>query len=99
EPKYLNSPETSLFSKGQELYGLWESRQGIRQEGFVLVVEGYMDVVALAQSGLANAVATLGTATTVDHLKKLMRASERIVFCFDADRAGRQAAWRALETC
>lgn len=99
EPKYLNSPETPLFSKGQELYGLWESRQGIRQEGFVLVVEGYMDVVALAQSGLTNAVATLGTATTADHLKKLMRASERIVFCFDADRAGRQAAWRALETC
>src|SRR5699024_9175236 len=98
EPKYLNSPETPLFSKGDELYGLWQARDGIRQEGCVLVVEGYMDVVALAQHGMNNAVATLGTATTAEHLRKLMRASERIVFCFDADKAGQQAAWRALTT-
>jgi len=99
EPKYLNSPETTLFSKGHELYGLWESRTGIRQQGFVLVVEGYMDVVALAQHGLDNAVATLGTATTEFHIQQLMRSSSRIVFSFDGDRAGRQAAWRALNTC
>lgn len=99
EPKYLNSPETPLFSKGQELYGLWEGRQGIRSEGCVLVVEGYMDVVGLAQHGLSNAVATLGTSTTPDHVKKLMRASDRIVFSFDGDRAGRSAAWRALNAC
>lgn len=99
EPKYLNSPETTLFSKGHELYGLWEARTGIRHEGFVLVVEGYMDVVGLAQHGLNNAVATLGTATTEFHIQKLMRNSSRIVFSFDGDRAGRQAAWRALNTC
>lgn len=99
EPKYLNSPETSLFSKGRELYGLWEGRAGIRQEGSVLVVEGYMDVVALAQHGLGNAVATLGTATTETHIEKLMRNSDRIVFSFDGDKAGRSAAWRALNTC
>lgn len=99
EPKYLNSPETTLFSKGNELYGLWEGRVGIRQEGFVLVVEGYMDVVGLAQHGLNNAVATLGTATTEVHVQKLMRSSNRIVFSFDGDRAGRKAAWRALSTC
>lgn len=99
EPKYLNSPETPLFSKGHELYGLWEGRLGIRQEGFVVVVEGYMDVVALAQAGLQNAVATLGTATSEHHIKKLIRASDRIVFSFDGDRAGKQAAWRALESC
>jgi len=99
EPKYLNSPETSLFSKGHELYGLWEGRKGIRDEGFVVVVEGYMDVVALAQHGLANAVATLGTATSEHHIKKLIRSSDRIVFCFDGDQAGRKAAWRALVTC
>ncbi|MFC3338669.1 DNA primase [Paracandidimonas soli] len=99
EPKYLNSPETPLFSKGQELYGLWEGRAAIRKEGFVLVVEGYMDVVSLAQHGLANAVATLGTATTPDHVRKLMRASDRIIFSFDGDKAGRRAAWRALNAC
>lgn len=99
EPKYLNSPETTLFSKGHELYGLWEGRQGIRKEGFVLIVEGYMDVVALSQHGLHNAVATLGTATTEYHITKLMRASDRLVFCFDGDGAGRKAAWRALNTC
>src|SRR5690606_27126978 len=87
EPKYLNSPETPLFSKGLELYGLWEGRTAIRKEGFVLVVEGYMDVVSLAQHGLGNAVATLGTATTPDHIRKLMRASDRIVFSFDGDKA------------
>src|SRR5690606_8479415 len=99
EPKYLNSPETPLFSKGLELYGLWEGRTAIRKEGFVLVVEGYMDVVSLAQHGLGNAVATLGTATTPDHIRKLMRASDRIVFSFDGDKAGRRAAWRALNAC
>ena len=95
EPKYLNSPETPLFSKGQELYGLWEARQAIRQEGQVIVVEGYMDVVGLAQQGIANAVATLGTATTPDHVKKLLRASDKVIFSFDGDGAGRRAAWRA----
>src|SRR5690606_38670664 len=99
EPKYLNSPETGLFSKGHELYGLWESRSGIRSEGYVLVVEGYMDVVGLAQHGMANAVATLGTATTPFHIQKLLRASHKIVFSFDGDKAGRRAAWRALNTC
>lgn len=97
EPKYLNSPETELFSKSNELYGIWESRQGIHQEGYALVVEGYMDVVALSQLGMHNAVATLGTATTDQHLRRLTRFTNKIVFCFDADRAGRQAAWRALE--
>ena len=87
EPKYLNSPETPLFSKGQELYGLWEARQAIRQEGQVIVVEGYMDVVGLAQQGIANAVATLGTATTPDHVKKLLRASDKVIFSFDGDGA------------
>lgn len=99
EPKYLNSPETPLFSKGRELYGLWESRAGIRREGCVLVVEGYMDVVGLAQHGLDNAVATLGTATTPEHVQKLLRASGRIVFSYDGDQAGRRAAWRALQAC
>ncbi|MGB3276340.1 MAG: DNA primase [Castellaniella sp.] len=99
EPKYLNSPETGLFSKGHELYGLHEARAGIRAEGCVLVVEGYMDVVALAQYGLNNAVATLGTSTTPEHLRKLRRASDRIVFSFDGDSAGRKAAWRALQAC
>ncbi|HUH41139.1 MAG TPA: DNA primase, partial [Castellaniella sp.] len=99
EPKYLNSPETSLFSKGNELYGLHEARAGIHAEGCVLVVEGYMDVVALAQHGLRNAVATLGTSTTSMHLQKLRRASDRIIFSFDGDAAGRKAAWRALNAC
>ncbi|OZI23535.1 DNA primase [Bordetella genomosp. 9] len=99
EPKYLNSPETPIFSKGQELYGLWEARQAIRTEGQVIVVEGYMDVVGLAQLGLGNAVATLGTSTTPDHVKKLLRASDRVVFSFDGDKAGRRAAWRALQAC
>ena len=99
EPKYLNSPETPLFNKGQELYGLWENRQGIRTEGCVLVVEGYMDVVGLAQQGIGFAVATLGTATTPTHIQKLLRTSDRIVFSFDGDGAGRRAAWKALNVC
>ncbi|VCU71250.1 DNA primase [Pigmentiphaga humi] len=99
EPKYLNSPETPIFSKGSELYGLWEARQAIRKEGLVVVVEGYMDVVALAQSGIECAVATLGTATTAVHVQKLLRASDSVVFSFDGDKAGRKAAWRALEAC
>ncbi len=99
EPKYLNSPETPIFSKGQELYGLWEGRDAIRREGHVLVVEGYMDVVGLAQQGVENAVATLGTATTEQHIQKLLRVADKIVFSFDGDGAGRKAAWRALQTC
>lgn len=96
-PKYLNSPETPLFQKGQELYGLPQARQAIRAEDRVIVVEGYMDVVALAQYGIANAVATLGTATTSTHVRKLLRQAAQVVFCFDGDNAGRKAAWRALE--
>jgi DNA primase len=97
EPKYLNSPETPLFEKGRELYGLPQARQAIRDAGRVLVVEGYMDVVALAQHGVAYAVATLGTATTPVHVQKLLRQSDEIVFSFDGDAAGRKAAWHALE--
>ncbi|MBI4997873.1 MAG: DNA primase [Rhodocyclales bacterium] len=97
EPKYLNSPETPLFEKGRELYGLVQARQAIRDEDTVIVVEGYMDVVALAQHGVGNAVATLGTATTPNHVHKLMRQASKVVFCFDGDAAGRKAAWRALE--
>ena len=97
EPKYLNSPETPLFSKGRELYGLFLARQAIREAGAVVVVEGYMDVVALAQHGVDYAVATLGTATTPVHVQKLFRQSDRVIFCFDGDAAGRKAAWRALE--
>jgi DNA primase len=99
EPKYLNSPETSLFHKGRELYGLYETRQELRQIPRLLVVEGYMDVVRLAQAGIHYAVATLGTATTPEHLNRLFRVTGDVVFSFDGDRAGRQAAWRALETC
>ena len=97
EPKYLNSPETPVFSKGNELYGLFEARSAIRTEGCVIVVEGYMDVVGLAQLGVKNAVATLGTATTPTHIQKLLRASDKIIFSFDGDGAGRRAAWRALQ--
>ena len=97
EPKYLNSPETPLFEKGRELYGLFQARQAVRESGRVVVVEGYMDVVALAQHGFNAAVATLGTATTPMHLDKLLKLADEIVFCFDADAAGRRAAWRALE--
>ena len=95
--KYLNSPETVLFHKGRNLFGLYEARQAVAHPAYLLVVEGYMDVVALAQAGIPEAVATLGTATTQDHLKLLYRATSRVVFCFDGDRAGRSAAWRALE--
>ncbi|MEO1202308.1 MAG: DNA primase [Pseudomonadota bacterium] len=98
EPKYLNSPETVLFSKRRELYGLYEARRKLRDIDLLVVVEGYMDVVALARHGIDYAVATLGTATTPEHLNRLFRVTERVVFCFDGDRAGRQAAWRALET-
>lgn len=97
EPKYLNSPETPVFEKGRELYGLYQARRAIRDAGRVIVVEGYMDVVALAQSGIEYAVATLGTATTPMHVQKLLRQTDEIVFCFDGDDAGRRAAWRALE--
>lgn len=97
EPKYLNSPETPLFEKGRELYGLFQARQAIRAAGKVIVVEGYMDVVALAQHGVEYAVATLGTATTPVHVQKLLRQTDNVVFCFDGDTAGRKAAWRALE--
>jgi len=97
EPKYLNSPETPVFEKGRELYGLFQARRAIRDAGCVIVVEGYMDVVALAQAGVEYAVATLGTATTPVHVQKLMRQSDEVVFCFDGDAAGRRAAWRALE--
>jgi DNA primase len=99
EPKYLNSPETPLFSKGRELYGLFEGRDAIRAADCVIVVEGYMDVVMLAQHGVRNAVATLGTATTAQHVQKLLRLVDRVVFAFDGDAAGRRAAWRALEAC
>ena len=98
EPKYLNSPETVLFHKGRELYGLYEARQALRQIDRFVVVEGYMDVIALARHGIDFSVATLGTATTPDHLNRLFRLTENIDFCFDGDRAGKQAAWRALET-
>jgi DNA primase len=97
EPKYLNSPETPLFEKGHELYGLYQAQKSIRAEKMALVVEGYMDVVALAQLGVEYAVATLGTATTPFHIQKLLRLTEQVVFCFDGDSAGRRAAWRALE--
>jgi DNA primase len=97
EPKYLNSPETPLFHKGRELYGLYRARDALKRVGRALVVEGYMDVVSLAQYGIDYAVATLGTATTRDHLERLFRYVPEVVFCFDGDRAGRAAAWRALE--
>jgi DNA primase len=97
KPKYINSPETPLFSKGRELYGLFEARQALRDKGYALVVEGYMDVVALAQNGLPNAVATLGTACTAEHVHKLFRFTDSVVFSFDGDAAGRRAAARALE--
>ena len=97
KPKYLNSPETPVFHKGQELYGLFEARKHNRSLDEIIVVEGYMDVIALAQQGLRNAVATLGTATSEEHLKRLFRVVPNVLFCFDGDQAGRNAAWRALE--
>ena len=99
EPKYLNSPETPLFQKGLELYGLFEARQAIRDAGYVLVTEGYMDVVALAQLGFPQAVATLGTACTPTHVQKLLRQTDNVIFSFDGDKAGRRAARRALDAC
>ncbi len=96
-PKYLNSPETAVFHKGRELYGLYEARKSHNQLPRLMVVEGYMDVMALHQYGITYAVATLGTATTADHIKKMFRVSDEIVFCFDGDAAGCRAAWRALE--
>lgn len=98
EPKYLNSPETPVFHKGQALYGLYEARQSRADLSRMVVVEGYLDVASLAQHGIPYAVATLGTATTKDHILRLTRLATRVVFCFDGDRAGRKAAWRALET-
>jgi DNA primase len=97
EPKYLNSPETPLFHKGRELYGLYEARQARVDFKRLMIVEGYMDVVRLHQAGVTYAVATLGTATTQEHLNKIFRLTSELVFCFDGDRAGLQAAWRALE--
>ncbi|MDO8989190.1 MAG: DNA primase [Sideroxyarcus sp.] len=97
EPKYLNSPETPLFEKGHELYGLYQAQKSIRAQQRVIVVEGYMDVVALAQNGVEYAVATLGTATTPFHVQKLLRLCDQVVFCFDGDKPGQKAAWRALE--
>ncbi|HHK5608667.1 TPA: DNA primase [Neisseria cinerea] len=97
KPKYLNSPDTPLFNKGKNLYGLYEGRAAVKEAGRILVVEGYMDVVALAQFGVGYGVAALGTATTAEHVKILMRQADSIYFCFDGDSAGRKAAWRALE--
>ena len=97
EPKYLNSPETALFEKGRELYNFFSARRAIRAANYAIVVEGYMDVIALAQHGIDNAVAALGTATTSFHIQKLLRQTDNIIFCFDGDKAGKKAAWRALE--
>jgi len=98
EPKYLNSPETPVFRKGHELYGLFEARQKPGRPKEIIVVEGYLDVASLVQHGIENVVATLGTATTTENLRRLTRLTDKILFCFDGDRAGRAAAWRALET-
>lgn len=97
EPKYLNSPETTLFNKSNELYGLHEAQKVIREKKYTIVVEGYMDVIALSQFGVENVVATMGTAATEEHIKKLFRLCDDIYYCFDGDNAGRKAAWRALE--
>ncbi|MEQ8426306.1 MAG: DNA primase [Gammaproteobacteria bacterium] len=97
KPKYLNSPETPIFQKGHELYGLYQARKELKDTDCVYVVEGYMDVIALAQHGINNAVASLGTAATTEHIDKLFRHSGKLVFCFDGDEAGKKAAWRALE--
>ena len=98
EPKYLNSPETPIFHKGAELYNLHRARAAIAKENFSFVVEGYTDVLSLSQHGIDNAVATLGTATTTIHLQRLFRLAPNVVFCFDGDQAGRDAACKALET-
>ncbi len=99
EPKYLNSPETDLFHKGEELYGYYEARKAAQDIGEIIIVEGYMDVIALAEHGVENAVATLGTATTNYQIESLFRTVPSLVFCFDGDKAGKQAAWRALKAC
>lgn len=99
EPKYLNSPETPVFEKGRSLYGIYEARQSPGRIHDVLVVEGYMDVIAIAQHDAGHALATLGTATTREHVQQLTRLADEVIFCFDGDSAGRRAAWRALETC
>src|SRR5690606_20820812 len=97
-PKYLNSPETALFHKGRELYGLWQVRQANQKIERMLVVEGYMDVIALVEHGVTQAVATLGTATPPDPAELLFRNAPDVYFCFDGDRAGRSAAWKAVES-
>ncbi len=96
-PKYLNSPETPIFNKGNELYGLFEAKQANRDLPYIIIVEGYVDVISLAQNGISCAAATLGTATTIHHIQKLFRYTSKIIFCFDGDAAGKKAAWRALE--
>ena len=96
-PKYLNSPETRIFQKGRELYGLFQARKSTKDLSELYIVEGYMDVIALAQFGIKNVVATLGTAATIDHLEKMFRITNKLIFCFDGDKAGKRAAWRALE--
>ena len=96
-PKYLNSPETQIFQKGRELYGLFQARKASRDLKDIYIVEGYMDVIALAQFGIKNVVATLGTAATFEHIGKLFRITNKLIFCFDGDKAGKKAAWRALE--
>jgi DNA primase len=98
-PKYLNSPETPVFHKGQELYGLYEAKQAHAKLEYIIIVEGYMDVIALAQHGFSQVVATLGTATSSKHIQRLFRYTHELIFCFDGDSAGQQAAWRALEIC
>ena len=97
KPKYLNSPETPIFQKGHELYGLYQARKSVKDNECIFIVEGYMDVIALAQHGIGNAVASLGTAATTEHIEKLFRVSNKLAFCFDGDEAGGKAAWRALE--
>ncbi len=97
KPKYLNSPETPIFHKGRELYGLYQARKVLKDVDCLFVVEGYMDVIALAQFGIRNAVASLGTAATPEHLEKMFRVTGKVVFCFDGDEAGKKAAWRAME--
>nr|HAT8714664.1 DNA primase [Legionella jordanis] len=99
KPKYLNSPETIIFQKSRELYGLHQILKTQKSVDHILIVEGYMDVIALAQHGICNAVAALGTATSIYHIQLLSKYSQKLIFCFDGDNAGRQAAWRALESC
>ena len=97
KPKYLNSPETIIFQKGRELYGLYQARKALKDLHELYIVEGYMDVIALAQFGIKNVAASLGTAATVKHMEKMFRITNKIIFCFDGDMAGEKAAWRALE--